>query len=169
MKNVLSFIALMSLSLVSVAADQKNPGVVAGEGSGSEISFPAKPKEIAQGTGKQWILERENGSVALMLQFNPFPNAVDTTNATAVDAIMDSGRSALIKALKNSELASEKKFKYDNKYPARDIDVNHPVFGIYRVRFIVTPTKFYQVTILGPKDYQNKDEAKSFMNSFKLK
>jgi len=151
------------------AADAEKEGSKATVGEGGEILFPAKPKEITTKGNKQFVLERMEGKVALLLQANELPAKVDITDAMAVKQIADAGRTALVKAFKGAKLVSEKDFKFDKKYPARDIDVEVPAFGVYRVRFIVTPTHFYQVTVLGPKDYQDGEEAKKFMNSFKLK
>lgn len=135
----------------------------------AEIMFPAKPVEKGGATNKQFILERDGGKAALLLQYNNLPKEADITNADAVKTVLDRGRDSLKNAFKGAKIAAEKDFKFADKYPARDIDAEVPGLGTYRTRFILTGSKFYQVTMLGSTDYLGGKEAKAFWDSFKLK
>ncbi len=49
------------------------------------------------------------------------------------------------------------------------MSVELPMLGIYKTPIIVTPKVLYQLTVLGPKEYIEGEEAKKFLESFKLK
>lgn len=171
MKLIGACLAVVAVGSLWAADDPKDKDwvKVAPEGGKCEILFPAKPTEKAQKDSTQVILERENGKVALMLQYNELPKQIDVGSADAVKVVLNGGRDGLKNAFKGSKIVSEKDFKFADKYPARDIDMEVPQLGIYRVRFILTGPKFYQVTVLGPKDYMAGAESKKFWESFKLK
>jgi hypothetical protein len=152
------------------AGGAKAEGVkISPEGGNCEILFPAKPKEIASPGGAQFVLEREGGKAALMLQYNALPKEIDIGNADTVKAVLDGSREGMKKALKGGKFVLDKDVKVDGKYPAREIDMEVPGLGIYRVRLILTGPKLYQVTVAGSKEYVNGAEAKKFRGSFKLK
>jgi hypothetical protein len=140
---------------------------VAPEGGKCEIMFPGKAKETDQKGGKQLMVEREGGKAAMLLQFNDI-GAIDIKNAEAVKVIMDGASGGLKTVFKSAKVQSEKDFKFNNKYPAREIEMDVPMLGIYRTRFVLTGSKVYQVTVLGPKDYQASAEVKKFLESFKI-
>ncbi|MCE9534249.1 MAG: hypothetical protein K8T89_24480 [Planctomycetes bacterium] len=157
------------LSVSFLAAEDPKGGVkITDDVNKSEIVFPDKPKETVLKGGKQAVLSRENGKVALMLQFNEI-NGLDITKADLVKVVFDNGRTALTKAFPNAKLISEKDLKLNDKFPARDVDVDAPNLGLYRVRMVMTNKGLYQVTVLGPADYQKGDESKKFIESFKIK
>jgi hypothetical protein len=81
---------------------------------------------------------------------------------------MEGASSSLKNIFKGAKVQSEKDFKFNDKYPARDMEIDVPMLGIYRTRFVLTGSKVYQVTVLGPKDYQSSAEVKKFLESFKI-
>jgi len=162
-----AFVIVILAAGVLPADEAKDEWVkVADKDKKFEAQFPAKPTSGRGNT--QYLLTRAGGKVALLVQFDDFPKTIDISDAKLVKHVMDAGRDAILKKIPASKLISEKEVTFAGKYPGRDIDIDYPMFGIYRVRFIVAPMRFYQVTILGPKDYQDSAEAKKFMDSFKL-
>jgi len=163
MKSIISCAAVFAFAF---AAQADNTKVEPKEGK-CEIVFPGKPTEKPGDKSLQIIMETLEGKGALMLQYNDMPNKIPTDNAEAVKKILDGGQGGLTQALKGKILKSE-----DGKFgdhPSRDIDMEVPMLGVYRVKFIFTGDKFYQVTAAGPKDYVNGEEVKKFMESFKIK
>lgn len=166
MKWLLPCVSLILLAGLTRAQDNKPTKVEPKDGR-CEIVFPGKPAEKGNDKSTQILLETQDGKAALMLQLNEMPNPVPIDNADEVKKRFEGGQGALVNALKGKILKSE-----DGKfggYPCRDIDMEVPMLGIYRVKFILTGPKFYQVTAAGPKDYISGDEVKKFMESFKLK
>lgn len=133
-----------------------------------EVELPSKPKETLNKTGKQLVVEREGGKVALFIAVTDLPKQIDTGDAPAVKLILDNGQAAAIKGFKGGKLLSEQDFKFGLKHPARDLDIQIPNLGTYRQRMILTPTRFYVVVAMGPEDYLKGAEAKKFMQSFKV-
>lgn len=153
-------------AVVASAQESKSTKVEPRDGK-CEITFPSKPTEKAGEKSVQIIMEALDGKAALMLQFNETPNKVTVEDAESVKKIFDLGQKALENKLEGKLVKSE-----DGKFsgqPSRDIDMEVKGLGIYRVRFIVTDSRFYQVTAAGPKEYVSGDEVKKFMESFKLK
>jgi hypothetical protein len=111
----------------------------------------------------------QQGGKHLMLQFLDLPKALDIENAALVKTTLDGSRNALLKLFKGSKVILDKDFQVNKKYPARDLALEIPDVGIYRVRIILTGPKLYQIILFGPKGYQDSPEAKKFIGSFKLK
>ncbi len=162
------FALILSAGLLS--ADEKKADWVTYSSADHkcEVLFPSKPKEMGDKDSAQALLETMGGKAVYLLQINKFPAAIALDNEAIVGKIMDGGRDALVKTFK-AKAPTEKALMIDKKYPARDIDLEVPGLGIYRVRFIVTPTHFYQVTMAGPKDFVDSAESKKFLDSFKVK
>jgi hypothetical protein len=134
-----------------------------------EASFPGKPMESSPEGGLQLVIELDGGSSALMLKGDKIPATIDLKDADTVSKIFDGGRDGLLKVFPGAKLIGEKNGKLNNKaYPSRDIDVEIPKLGIYRVRVIFDGSRLYQVTVLGPKEFVDGDVAKKFMESFKF-
>lgn len=160
---IATLVAFVSVGFVRAADEKVEDGATK-----FEIVFPDKAKANPGKGQKQWILERDGGKAALLMQVNSFPSAIDTGNADLAKTIMDGGQGALVNAFKGAKLLSSKEIKF-GKYPGRDVDVDAPGLGIYRVKFVLTPNNFYQITALGPKDFVDGAEVKKFMESFKMK
>jgi hypothetical protein len=170
MRLLCALVALPLLAGPLAAGGEKTKWVkISPEGANCEILFPAKPKEMPGKGMTQFLLEREGGKAALLLQIQDLPKELDIGNAAAVKLALDAGRDALKTLFKGGKLLVDKDVKVNGKYPGRDVDIDIPDLGIYRVRMILTGPKLYQVTALGPKDYLNGAEAKKFRGSFKLK
>ena len=168
MKQATAWVFVVIFGAVSADEGKTDWVKVADKDAKFEGQFPAKPKELPEKGRKRFFVERESGKVTLMLQADVFPQQVDTGNADAVKLIMDNSRAALVKSFKGAKLLSEKDLKFAKKHPARDVNIDIPAAGVFRVRMIITPSRLYQVVILGSKDYQKGAEAKQFVESFKL-
>jgi hypothetical protein len=86
--------------------------------------------------------------------------------ADAVKRIFDGGQGGLTNALKGKILKSD-----DGKfgpYPIRDIEMEVPSLGIYKVRFVLSANRFYQVTAVGPEEFTSGKDVARFMKSFKI-
>src|SRR5262249_20708027 len=135
-----------------VVADEKWEKISSKIGK-CEIEFPNKPKEMVAGDQTQIILEAEMGKAAYMLQFNKMPSEIDLTNADLIKKVFDGGQGGLTMAL-NGKIVKSEDGKF-GKFPSRDIDMEVKDLGVYRVKFILTKDQFYQVTVLGQKDFVN--------------
>ena len=168
--SVRTAILAVILSAGLLSADEKKADWVTYSSADHkcEIMFPSKPKEMGDKDSAQALLEAMGGNAVYLLQINKFPGAIAIDNEAVVNKVMDGGRDALVKTFK-SEKPTEKSLTIDKKYPARDIDLIVPALGIYRVRFVVTPTHFYQVTMAGPKEFVDSADSKKFLESFKVK
>ena len=134
----------------------------------SKIQFPVRPKDSAIPGGKQFVVEREGGSVAMIFAYSNLAPGFNVDNPADVDAMFARISDALTKSLPGSKIIASKDSKHLGKFPMREVDLEVPLLGVYRTRLTVTSRHLYQVTILGPKDYLAKDEAKKFMGSFQL-
>jgi hypothetical protein len=130
---------------------------IAPEGQKYEVQFPDKPKENSGKGSSQYLLSLQGGKVALIAQITSFAKEIDTSDAEVAKSVLDGGRNGLTNSLKGSKILTEKESKFNEKFPARDIDVNVPQLGLYRTRFILTPTTFYQVAVLGPQGLRQRD------------
>jgi hypothetical protein len=164
-------LAVVLLAAVAPAADDPKAEWVKVEPEGGKCAalFPVKPKETKSEDGRLYVIERQEGKAALMVQYSKLPTPVDVKNADNAKFLFDAGRDGVTKSFKGAKVASEKDFKFADKYPARDVVTDVPGTGVYKTRFVLTGPNFYQVTILGPKDYADGPEAKKFLDSFHLK
>jgi len=168
MKALFFSLTTIVLSFSSLRAEDPKEWVkIANDEAKYQTLFPAKPEETSAKGSQKFVLERENGKVALLLMVNDIGKGVDIDNPEIVKATLGKVGESIVQRLKGSKLLTEKETKF-GKYPAKEIDVESPQFGIYRTRVIFTGSRLYQVTILGPKEYQEGAEAKKFMESFKL-
>ena len=133
-----------------------------------EVEFPSKPKEMGPDGAKQYILETEGGKAAFLSQYNAFPKSIDLTDEKLLAAIFENAAKGLEKAFKGSKVVADKASKF-GKFPQKDVDLEVPELGLYRTRWILTTEGFYQLTVLGPKDYVNGADATKFFKTFKLK
>ena len=161
-------VLLLSASLVTAEEKKAEATTFSSADHKCEIQFPGKPKETVGKDMGQALLEVMGGKAVFLLQINRFPTAIATDNEEVVNKVMDGGRDTLAKTFK-TKVGSEKKLVFDKKYPARDIEMEVSGVGTYRVRFILTPTHFYQVTMAGPKEFVESAECKKFLASFTLK
>jgi hypothetical protein len=174
MRSIINCVALLLAITVARADESKSDWVKITPKDGKcEVQFPAKPteKDVQPEGSKQVLLQREGGKAALMLQVTALPTAIDIKSADVVKMVFERSRDALQKAFEkqNAKIVSDKDAKVNDKYPARDIDMELTQLGLYRVRIILTGPKLYQITMLGPKDYVNGKEATKFWDSFKIK
>jgi hypothetical protein len=166
-----SILALMVLAGAVSAADEDRiewTTWTSAEGK-CEIMFPGKPKEMA---GKDYALatfETMKDRVMYLVRAQTMSPAVPIDREALVGKVMDMSRDALLKTLKDGKLTSETKSLFDKKYPAREIVVEVPPMRVYRVRFVMTPTRFYQLTLSGPKEVVDSAEGTKFFESFALK
>jgi hypothetical protein len=172
---MMKFPALAVVLLAAAAPAADDPKAewvkVVPEGGKCEALFPVKPKETKSDDGRLYVIEREAGkaAAALMVQYSKLQTPVDVKNADNAKFLFDAGRDGVTKSFKGAKVASEKDFKFADKYPARDVVTDVPGTGVYKTRFVLTGPYFYQITILGPKEYADGPEAKKFLDSFQLK
>jgi hypothetical protein len=136
------------------------------KGSEAELMFPATPKDEALKDGRQVLLSGRGGTAVFFVRYSKFPQKI-SLEAKDVKAMLDSGRDSAAKRL-NAKVLADKDIKL-GKVPGRAIDLEVPKLGVYRTHIYVTPTKLYQVTVLGPKDFVDGADVKKFFASFKLK
>jgi hypothetical protein len=161
------FVATTAMPLM---ADDANWEKVSSSDGKFTAEFPAKPRTMPGGNARQIqiVLETSGGKHTYMVQSNSIENAIPIDNQEAVKTVFDGGESGLTKALKGKIVSSKDTTFSDQKYPARDIDMEVAAFGIYRVRLVLTGQRLYQITVLGPKDFVDGKDVEKFMNSFKI-
>jgi hypothetical protein len=71
-------------------------------------------------------------------------------------------------SFKGSKLLEKKEVKLDGKYPGLEFRLEVPSVGIYRSRLYVVKDTLYQVSVLGPMEAAEAEEADKVLNSFKL-
>lgn len=164
-----SVVLFLATSLLAANASAADWVKVESASWNCEATFPEKPADSGEGGAIQYIIELDGGKGALMLKGDKLPATIDIKDADTVKKIFDGGREGLVKAFPGAKLIGEKDGKLNNKsYPSRDIDVDVPQFGIYRVRIIFDGSRLYQVTVLGSKTFVDGEVAKKFMSSFKF-
>ena len=163
----LRILGLTVLLFAGAAAAQQiaQPVKITSAEAKCEITFPGKPLEKSDKNKTQAVLEMPFGGGAYLFHLNALPNDV-SGDKDAVKKVFDAGREGLRRTLNGSRVIAEKDLMM-GKLPAHDVDLELPNGGIYRVRFVLTPKYFCQVTVRGPKDFV--DGAAAFRDSFKLK
>lgn len=175
----LPFIAVLALGLPLSAEEPKKAEPKKEEAKKAEWSkvtagtyeaeFPGKPTETeVKGAGKQYVLQAADPVRVYLAVANPFPVKADLTDEKNVKSVLDKGVDTLTATLKGKVL-SDKASKYADKYPARDVDIEAPVIGIFRCRMVLTPTAYVQLTVAGPKEVVEGADAKRFLDSLKIK
>jgi hypothetical protein len=171
MKLLPSAVLFVAIALVASAQEDEKWQLINVKDGACSIEFPGKPidpgklGEDKKG-GQQLILEVLDGKAVYMLQFNLFQNPIPIDQADAVKRIFDGGQGGLTNALKGKILKSD-----DGKfgpYPIRDIEMEVPSLGIYKVRFVLSANRFYQVTAVGPEEFTSGKDVARFMKSFKI-
>src|SRR5262249_34301152 len=140
------------------------------KGAKAEISFPGKATEKSTAGGGNLVLSAMGGKAVYLMSYNDFPKEIDITDKAAVKKILDNGRDGGLKSLKG-KLLTEKDVTLEvgkNKYPGRAFDMESKAFGIYRTRIYLSKNKLYQVVVLGPKEFVDSEDAKKFLDSFKI-
>lgn len=169
MKIRIASVVLLSAAFVASGQETQWTRIDVKDG-GCSIEFPGKPVDpgqLNQSKGQQLILEVLDGKGAYMLQHNLFEKAIDVKDDALVKKIFDGGQSGLKNALKgNISRADDGEFK---GYPTREIEMEVANLGIYRVKFVLTPNRFYQLTAAGPKEFTSGGDVERFIKSFKIK
>lgn len=156
------------LIAATVHAQEAQPTKVEPRNGRCSIEFPGKPTDRSADRGTQYIQQMLDGRAGLMLQFNEATNKVDPKDPEMVKKFFDKVQDAVQDALKGSKVTKSEDATFE-KNPARDLELDVPDLGLYRVKLILTPNLFYQVAVCGPKDFVNGPQAKKFVESFKLK
>ncbi len=170
MKSLLSGVAFFFLTLVAVADDSAWTRIDVKEGK-CRIEFPGKPLDPGKlgenkSKGQQLILEVLDGKAVYMLQHNQLESQIDIKDPELVKRIFDGGQKGLQNALKgNISRADDGKF---GAFPTREIEMEVASLGIYRVKFVLTPDRFYQVTAAGPKSFTSGKDVERFIESFEI-
>jgi len=134
----------------------------------ADVQFPDKPAKKEVEGGVQYLLEAMGGKAVYLATANPWPDKTDLTNRDFVKTVFENAVGGLEKSLKSKKLA-DKESKFADKYPTRDVDLEVTGLGIYRTKWVMTPGAFVQLVVAGPKDFVDAAEAKSFMESLKIK
>jgi hypothetical protein len=130
------------------------------------IEFPGKPTPVEKSSTSQAVLEVMDGKAVYISAYTSFPNKVDLKGPLPKQ-VLDQSMDRMKESLKGKVLTS-KDVTVDKKYPARDVDLDAPGIGVYRVRIIITEERMYQTVVLGPKEFVEGADAKKFLGSFKI-
>ncbi len=131
------------------------------------VQFPAKPVEKQDTKSFQVLLEAREGAAVYLVGVAHLESDLDDDET--VERQFKAGRESTLNALKGGKLISERKTKFARTFPARDLEVEVPEVGIYRVRILLTGTELYQIVTMGPKDFVDHADAKKFLASFALR
>jgi hypothetical protein len=132
-----------------------------------EIEFPGKPTERASRAGTQYSLQMSSPAAALLATAATLPTKVDLTDAKAVKVVFDNAVRSTAESL-GAKIVSDKVTTVGDKYPARDVDLETPLFGVYRARWVLTEKGFIQVVVTGPKEFVDGADARRFRESLKI-
>ena len=136
--------------------------------SKSQVQFPGKPTKKDETGGPQFLLETMGGKAVYLVTANPWPTKTDLTNKDFAKTMFDTAVGGLEKTLKGKKL-SDNESRFADKYPSRDVDLEAPGIGIYRTKWVMTPTAFIQLVVAGPKEFVDAADAKKFIESLKIK
>ncbi len=156
-----------------LAADKpEGDGVkVAPKNGKFEVEFPEKPKETGTANSKYYRLERDSdkGNVTLQVKTEEIPK-IDVSNDKIAKIALDNAQKGIAKSFEKQggKITSTNDLKLNDKYPARDVEIDVPKQGTFRLRMVLTPERMYQISMLGSKDYLESKEAMKFWESFKL-
>jgi hypothetical protein len=156
-----------------LAADKpESDGVkIAPKNGKFEVEFPDKPKETGTANSKIYRLERDSGkgNVILQVKTEEIPK-IDIAKDNIVKITLDNAQKGIAKSFEKQggKITSTNDLKLNDKYPARDVEIDVPKQGTFRLRMVLTPERLYQISILGSKDYLDGKEAMKFWDSFKL-
>ena len=165
----LSMLVLGVLALPVWAQDPKIEWVKTKSDKGqAEVNFPGKPVDNSKPNAPQFVLEAEGGKVAFLMMSNVLPAKIDVNDKDVIKKMFDGGKDGLMKNFKNSKVVSERNVMFAGKYPSKEVDLEIPELGIYRTKWVATPTVFVQLVVLGPKDYIEGSTASIFFESLKI-
>jgi hypothetical protein len=139
-----------------------------------QVDFPGKPEESKQaikgldGKGNvdqiQYVFDAGTG--AYLASFQPSENLAKA-DAKTVSAALDSAAERLAKTFAGKILSSEE-VKLDTA-TGKEVRVDCPkIQGLIRSRMYLTNGRFYQLMVLGTKDFVDAKEAEHFLGSFKV-
>lgn len=158
--------ALFALALLPVLAVAQPPAKFRSDEGKFAIQFPAKPTEekkpIRPGSSSLIHITKfdDDDGVRLVL-WN------EITAKMAIPGKILAGASEGI--AKQGKLVSDKQTTFDgDKYPARDVTVDHPKGYRLRTLLIVAHNRLYQVTVTGSNDFVAGPKAEEFRKSFEL-
>jgi hypothetical protein len=168
MKWVLTCLSLICLA-VGASADSKWTKIEPKDGN-CEIEFPGKPTEEIKDKDWHYSLRAQSDTANYLLHITELSNKAPLDQPDAVKKIFDQGQTGLMaaKSLEGNKLVKSEDGKF-GKYPARDVELSVPKLGTYRVKFVLTGDKFYQITAAGPEQFVKSDDVKKFVDSFKIK
>ncbi len=131
------------------------------------ILFPGKPKVNDTKGGKEVLLETNNGKVAYMLRFDPFPMEIDPSDSEVTDRVFDGVK----KGLKNSGgmIKKERSFRVNKKYPGLEFDAASGAVPDHRIRVVITEKWLIQVHAGGTRGTPQTEDSQLFLNSFTVK
>lgn len=157
---------ILVLGFGGLSAADKEDEWVKSSGPGFEGLFPAKPV-VKSGKITTEIELKRGGIKMISVRINVNPLPVDTSDAAAMKKIFDTGRDTTLKVTKGAKVVAEKDLAI-GKHPARDIEFETPQW-FDQQRHVFTPTRTYNISIMGPKEYVEGPEVKKFLENFKIK
>jgi hypothetical protein len=155
------------LSTGIAGADDKD---YTSRGGKFSVHFPGKIVEkdvsAAGATGKSIGYEGKDGSLAVVYVDLPEGVAGALKNPEATQVILTTLRDTAIEQMKG-KLVEDKKIKLGGAV-GLDLTVDLPEKKRMRNQLYVTGARFYQVMVVGSKDFVGSDEASQFLKSFKI-
>jgi hypothetical protein len=160
--------AILSLVLLAggfLLADEAWQTISSARGKFS-VRLPGKPKVVEVPGNGQWTFKTEDGKAGFITSFSEYGRKIPL-DGDLPKKMLDSNLAGLQKSL-NAKLISSKDLKFNDKFPARDIELEVPSIGLYRLRIILTEERMYQIVAMGPKEFVEGQDARSVRDSFKL-
>lgn len=158
--------ALFALALLPVLAVAQPPAKFRSEDGKFAVQFPGKPTEekkpIRPGSSTHiHITQYDDADGARLVLWN------EITAKLAIPGKILAGAAEGI--AKQGQLVSDKQLTFDgDKYPARDVTVDHPKGYRLRTLLIVAHNRLYQVTVTGSNEFVAGPKAVEFRKSFEL-
>lgn len=138
------------------------------DGIGYRVEMPAAPRITARdvptaiGPIKTTMALVDRGQIAFIVSHNDYP--ADAIKATPKEQLLDGIRNGQVG---NHKLRGEERITISGQ-PARHLVIDTAQGQVILSRIVMVEARLFQAIYVGPKGSEDGDDAKRFINSFKL-
>jgi hypothetical protein len=161
-------VAAVSLALPAAVSAQPDWKEYTWKAGGCSVLLPGAPTEQTRQVGggqTVHLLSAEVGKVAYVLSYAETPKLAKAT-AEDIEKAFAHARDQAVTQFKGKVIGeAERKL---NGHPGREILIEAPGLGVYRVRLYLVGPRLYQVIVLGPREVALGKESDRYLDSFRL-
>ena len=130
--------------------------------------LPGEPVEQTKDVGQGrkvylWIVSQ--GKIAYVVSYADMPELAKA-GGELIEKALENGRKQAAVNLKG-KVIYDKEHKL-NGNPGREVHIETPALGIYRMRMYVIGPRLYQVIVLGPREVALSKDSDRYLDSFKV-